>query len=125
MRTRKSSTSSNMSVDGHVGRRLRERRLLLELSQSDVAKACKVTFQQVQKYERGSSRISASNLFLIAKALRVPVAYFFEGAENAKPLAPLQAVDHRQALKLVTLYHRISDPQQRQQFLELVRELGT
>jgi transcriptional regulator with XRE-family HTH domain len=68
-------------IDQHVGRRVRVRRKLASLSQQQLAQALGLTFQQVQKYEKGSNRISASKLYQIAKLLAVPVAYFFEGLE--------------------------------------------
>ncbi|HEX7799284.1 MAG TPA: helix-turn-helix transcriptional regulator, partial [Asticcacaulis sp.] len=66
-------------VDLHVGARVRMRRKFLGMSQEGLAETIDLTFQQVQKYERGSNRISASKLWEIAKALKAPVAYFFEG----------------------------------------------
>jgi len=65
----------------HLGARLRRRRLLLGLSQEAVAAHCGVTFQTIQKYESAEVRMSATNLWLIAQALDVPVSYFFDGAE--------------------------------------------
>lgn len=70
-------------VDLHVGTRVRMRRKFLGLSQGDLANSIDLTFQQVQKYERGSNRISASKLYEIANALGVPVGYFFEGMPQA------------------------------------------
>ena len=70
------------SVDVHVGGRVRVRRRLINMTQETMADLILVTFQQVQKYERGSNRISASKLFAIAEALEVPVSYFFEGLEE-------------------------------------------
>jgi transcriptional regulator with XRE-family HTH domain len=67
------------AVDAHVGSRVRLRRKMLSVSQESLASALGLTFQQVQKYERGSNRISASKLYQIAKTLQVPVAFFFEG----------------------------------------------
>lgn len=66
-------------TDIHVGNRIRDRRRILELSQGDLAQSLGITFQQVQKYERGINRISASKLFDAARALTVPISYFFEG----------------------------------------------
>lgn len=67
------------SVDIHVGRRLKARRLFLGLSQTDLAERVDVSYQQIQKYELGRNRVSASRLWEIAEALNVPVAFFFEG----------------------------------------------
>ena len=70
------------AVDEHVGRRVRSRRKLVRLSQAQLADELGLTFQQVQKYERGANRISASKLFMIARVLEVPVSYFFDGLLN-------------------------------------------
>lgn len=72
-------------VDVHVGLRVRLRRKQLSLSQERLAEGLGLTFQQVQKYERGSNRISASKLFEISKLLNVPVSYFFEGIDGPSP----------------------------------------
>ncbi len=69
-------------VDVHVGSRLRARRRELEISQSQLAAKAGVTFQQIQKYERGVNRVSASSLWDFSRALGVPVGYFFEGLED-------------------------------------------
>lgn len=66
-------------VDKHVGEKVRLRRLALGLTQSDLAKTLGLTFQQVQKYEKGTNRVSASKLFETARGLHVPIAFFFEG----------------------------------------------
>ena len=71
-------TKSPNPIDMHVGRRVRMRRLMLHLSQTALADALRLTFQQVQKYEKGTNRISASRLQQIASFLQVPVAFFFE-----------------------------------------------
>jgi transcriptional regulator with XRE-family HTH domain len=67
-------------IDKHVGGRVRMRLLMLDMSQSDLGNALGLTFQQIQKYEKGSNRISASRLQHIAQILQVPVSFFFEGA---------------------------------------------
>ncbi len=79
------------TVDVHVGTRLRERRSTLGMSQTDVGKSVGLTFQQIQKYERGSNRIGSSRLFEFSKALDVPVSYFFDEM-------PANALSGRQAL---------------------------
>ena len=70
-------------LDEYIGQRLRERRLLLDLSQTELGMASGITFQQVQKYEQGVNRIRASRLFEEAELLDVPVSYFFEGAPKS------------------------------------------
>lgn len=76
-------------VDLHVGARLKLRRVLLGLSQTQLAGAVGLTFQQVQKYERASNRVSASMLYHLAEALDVPVSFFFDGISEAGPPHPL------------------------------------
>ena len=73
------------SVDLHVGGKIRDRRKELRLSQADLGKEIGVSFQQLQKYEHGTNRVGASRLAAIAKALRVPVAYFFSEDETQNP----------------------------------------
>ena len=73
-------------IDKHVGSRVRMRRIMLAMSQEQLAEALGLTFQQVQKYEKGANRIGAGRLQQISQILQVPVAFFFEGAPNA--LAP-------------------------------------
>src|ERR1700688_1451766 len=75
-------------IDKHVGSRVRMRRLMLDMSQSDLADALGLTFQQVQKYEKGSNRISASRLQQLSQILQVPVPFFFEGAPPASGIPP-------------------------------------
>src|SRR3984957_15692112 len=73
-------------VDKHVGSRLRMRRLMLDMSQTDIADALGLSFQQVQKYEKGANRIGASRLQYISQILQVPVPFFFEGGSAAPGL---------------------------------------
>ena len=118
-------------VDVHVGMRLRQRRTLLGMSQEKLAKAFGVSFQQVQKYERGANRISASRLHLLTRTLDVPVSYFFEGLPN--DLAHAAAVEEseepdqmtsRETLELVRAYYRIGDSSVRKRLVDLARALG-
>src|SRR5712671_1231421 len=75
-------------TDKYVGSRVRMRRLMLDMSQTDVADALGLTFQQVQKYEKGANRISASRLQHLSQILQVPVPFFFEGAPAATGIRP-------------------------------------
>ena len=75
-------------VDMHVGSRVRMRRMMLGITQEKLANALGLSFQQVQKYEKGSNRIGASRLEHISRFLQVPVAFFFEGASDASAVAP-------------------------------------
>ncbi len=74
-------------LDSHVGHRMRLRRSLLRMTQSQVAEGLGITFQQVQKYEQGQNRISAARLYEVSKLLGVPIVYFFEGLEGKSPVA--------------------------------------
>lgn len=74
---------TNRDVDSHVGKRLKARRTVMGLSQEALAKAVGITFQQVQKYEKGTNAMNATRLSEFARFMHVPVAYFFEGEEAA------------------------------------------
>ena len=124
-------------VDTHVGSRLRQRRALLGMSQTDLGKAVGLTFQQVQKYERGFNRISSSRLFEFSKVLDVPVAHFFDGMDASvgtikrKPGRP-KAVDKspdalntkRETLELVRAYYKIRSKSLRNKTLDLIQALA-
>jgi transcriptional regulator with XRE-family HTH domain len=119
-------------VDIHVGHRIRMRRKFMKVSQSDLAEAIGLTFQQVQKYERGSNRISASKLHQASSFLRAPISYFFEGLgpEEYSPNAMDQELTHdaflsvEGGIELAQLYPRIRNPEQRLQILKLVQSLA-
>lgn len=76
--------NSKNPIDLHVGARVRMRRKMLDLSQSDLGKAVGITFQQIQKYENGANRISSSRLQEFSNILKVPISFFFEGAPSSK-----------------------------------------
>lgn len=118
-------------VDVHAGARLRLRRLQVGMNQESLAKAIGVTFQQVQKYERGANRLSASRLYACAKTLGVPPGYFFEELSNGEGTSP-GPIDGvavgtplmtAQALELVTILPEIS-PKVRGAILGLARMLA-
>ena len=120
------------SVDIHVGQRLKARRLFLGLSQTDLAKRVDISFQQIQKYETGMNRVSASRLYDIAQSLAVPVAYFFEGVDGADAAhatdAPAEGLPgdilaDKEALELIRSYYAIPENQRRRLF-ELARVLS-
>ncbi|GIX17313.1 MAG: hypothetical protein KatS3mg119_1499 [Rhodothalassiaceae bacterium] len=125
------------AIDAYVGERLRLRRTLLGISQTELAEVLGVTFQQIQKYERGSNRIGAGNLYKIARALRVPVSYFFEDLpddldeDNPPPatarfdqLLGGRQLNRRETLTLIRHFHAIRDPQVRAEILDLIKRLG-
>ena len=100
-------------VDIHVGQQLKRMRILRNLTQTDVAQGLKISFQQVQKYELGRNRISASRLFELSHILNVPPAFFFEGLENS-PNESERALDD-EATKIASMFTRIEDARLRTQ----------
>lgn len=121
-------------VDLHVGARVRMRRKFLGLSQTDLADSIGLTFQQVQKYERGSNRISASKLYDISKFLKAPVAYPFEGyAEGETPEGFSESDSERfvhdflmitEGIELAEVFPRVKSAKHRRKILDLVRTLS-
>lgn len=126
-------------IDVAIGARLRLRRLAMGFSQETLARSLGITFQQIQKYERGTNRIFASRLFHLARVLRVPVAYFFQGllpegegpaGEDAAPAAGFadegfgELLGRNDSLKLIQAYNRITDPGIRRQIYALVKTVG-
>ena len=117
-------------IDKHVGTRVRMRRMMLDMSQTELGDALDITFQQVQKYEKGTNRISAGRLQQVCHTLQVPVPFFFEGAPTGNalpgrpspdPLTDLMAT--RDGLALVTAFMRIADVQVRLRIVNLVEEI--
>ena len=108
-------------VDIHVGKRIKLRRTLLHISQEQLAGDIGVTFQQVQKYESGHNRVSASRLFDISRVLNCPIAYFFEdiGPETTGDRTTPQARSGEAAAEEAAAFD--ADPMQRTETLELVR----
>lgn len=129
------------AVDTHVGARIRLRRHLVGMSQTTLAQALGVTFQQLQKYERGLNRISASRLHDLGRALDTSISYFFDdmpasiGETSAVPLGhgdgghlndpELDKLHRRETLNLVRAYYSLEDPNVRRRVLELVGSLGS
>ncbi len=116
-------------VDVHVGKRVRHRRWLIGMTQQQLAQQVGIKFQQIQKYETGANRISASRLWDIADALDVPVSFFFEGLEEGqkeksdKNAVPADLMGDKEALDLVRSYYAIPENQRRRLF-ELARVLS-
>jgi transcriptional regulator with XRE-family HTH domain len=124
-------------VDQHVGSRVRLRRMLLGMSQERLGESMGLTFQQVQKYEKGVNRIGASRLFQISKILDVPVQFFFEEAPHsgdgsaARGMAEadseafiLEFLNTREGLELNRAFVKIADPKVRKSIVDLVRALS-
>lgn len=131
------NTSTPHPVDIYVGRRLRMKRTILGLSQESVGKQIGVTFQQIQKYERGINRMGASRLYDFAKALGVQVSYFFEGygdyvieEENGMALAEPNAkfegeqMNNRETLEVMRAYYRIKNPAVRKRIVDLIKAMA-
>jgi transcriptional regulator with XRE-family HTH domain len=127
-------------IDVHVGGRVRLRRTLLGMSQEKLAESLGLTFQQVQKYERGANRVGASRLYDLSVVLGVPVSYFYESmpedCASASPrkilgssVDPVMAIDgdemnKRETLELVRAYYKIDDEAVRRKIYDLIRALG-
>ena len=118
-------------IDKHVGSRVRMRRMMLGMSQSTLANGLDLTFQQVQKYEKGTNRISASRLQHISQILQLPVTFFFEGTpgqSKAKDDASLAYVTDflatRNGLTLTKAFMKIKDAKLRRNIVHLVEELA-
>lgn len=115
-------------VDVYIGGRVKDRRTELGMSQSKLAANLGVTFQQVQKYEKGTNRISASTLFAIARILKVNWNYFVDGYQNATSLSDSAGVVYeidrkkkREANELMKAYFKIENPKIRKKFLDLLK----
>jgi transcriptional regulator with XRE-family HTH domain len=123
-------------VDAHVGSRVRLRRMLIGMSQERLGESMGLTFQQVQKYEKGVNRIGASRLFQIARVLDVPIQFFFEEAPHidgnavqgmAEPDSEtfiLEFLNSREGLELNRAFVKIADPKVRKSVVDLVRALS-
>ncbi|MBI3441282.1 MAG: helix-turn-helix transcriptional regulator [Proteobacteria bacterium] len=138
----KTGESSPNPVDVYVGGRVKSRRLILGLSQEELAKAIGLTFQQVQKYERGTNRISVSRLVDIGRTLKAPIDFFFEGSpatgragtrnaalkgfSDAKQ-EPLEEdpLTKRDVLELVRAYSKIRNPHLKKQILEMAKAMSS
>ena len=119
-------------VDVHVGARVRMRRMLIGMSQEKLGESLGLTFQQVQKYEKGSNRIGASRLYQIGAVLGVPIEFFFEGLERDQAT---DGADHgarfdtellssAEGIQLNSAFFSISDPRLRKRLLDLVKAMA-
>lgn len=109
-------------TDRHVGARIRERRIMLGLSQQQMADLIGVTYQQAHKYERGINRISAGRLYEIAQVLGVPVSYFFEGLDNQR--APDLTARQRMCLELARNFSSITNEKHQEALSQMARALA-
>ena len=117
-------------IDVHVGGRIRMRRLLLGMNQETLANALGLTFQQVQKYEGGANRVSASRLSAMADILGVPISYFFgdlrpDDAEiSAEDRQWREYLQRPETIEFIRLYYAIPDPKIRRQFLDMAKTVA-
>lgn len=111
------------SVDKFVGQRIRDRRVMLGLSQQQMADMIGVTYQQAHKYERGINRISAGRLYEISRALNVPITFFFEGLEGVEDEHASQR--QRMCLELARNFASISNQKHQEALSQLARALAT
>lgn len=125
------------AIDEHIGQRVQLRRLMMGLSQKDLAKICGVTFQQIQKYESAGNRISASRLFELSTALETPVSFFFLGLPGNMPeptksgkitRASEQKSDDplakNESLQLINLYWKLPTDDQRKMVMKMLKSLN-
>lgn len=124
-------------MDVHVGQRLRLRRVLLGLSQEKLAESVGLTFQQIQKYERGTNRVSAGRLFELSKLLDVPVSYFFDQYGHGDVAALQGMADNEQdnfqsddimsrkeTLELIRVYYSVEDAEARKDILKFIKSMA-
>lgn len=124
-------------VDAHVGKRLRLRRTMMGLSQEALAKAVGITFQQVQKYEKGANAMNAGRLFEFASYMQVPISYFFDGIEQSAKNHHMQgfaedsaifegapSVSDRESLEMMKAFKRIKEQSVRKRMADLVRAVA-
>jgi transcriptional regulator with XRE-family HTH domain len=135
-RRRRQKSEGPNPTDVHVGSRVRLRRTLLGMSQERLGEAIGLTFQQVQKYERGANRVGASRLYDLSRVLDVPVSFFFEdmaphesgtpvpGGALASEKSEKDPLLKRETLELVRAYYKIPDVQVRRRLFELAKALA-
>ena len=127
------------SIDEHIGQRMQLRRIMMGMSQKDLAKICGVTFQQIQKYESAGNRISASRLFELSAALETPVSFFFAGLPGhiereprnghlpktyQRDNRPADPLGKNESLQLINLYWKLPNDDQREMVMKMLRALN-
>src|SRR4051812_19843851 len=113
---------STAAIDDHVGHRIRERRIMLGLTQQQLAELIGVTYQQAHKYERGINRVSAGRLYEIARVLSVPIGFFYEGIGEAEPRAATQR--ERMMLEIARNFAEITNERHQEAVSQLARALA-
>jgi transcriptional regulator with XRE-family HTH domain len=122
----KRTTARTQDIDHHVGARIRERRIMLGLTQQQLADMIGVTYQQAHKYERGLNRVSAARLFQIARVLSVPVSHFFEGIDQQEGGGSrTETPRERMCLELARNFSQIANERHQEALSQLARALAT
>lgn len=117
------------SVDVHVGKQVKAARHMASVSQEELGAALGITFQQIQKYEKGSNRVSASNLWLMSDFLGVPVTFFFDGLEvgsrkqSAEVAMVTDFISSRDGMNLIRAFSDIKDDNVRKRFIQLLQAM--
>jgi len=111
-------------IDKHVGSRVRMRRMMLSMSQEKLGDALDLTFQQVQKYEKGVNRVGAARLQQIATALDVPVTFFYDGDNKSREVESLLFLDSAFSLRLLRAYSKIKDQTVQRQLVSLMESIA-
>ena len=123
-RVMKQTKRGSGPIDGIVGNRIRSRRLEMKLSQQQLADALGVSFQQIQKYEKGVNRVGAARLQQIATALDVPVTFFYDGDGKAREVESLLFLDSAFSLRLLRAYSKIKDQTVQRQLVSLMESIA-
>lgn len=131
---REAKTDGPHPIDVHVGARVKLRRMIMGMSQDLLGKSLGLTFQQIQKYEKGANRIGASRLFELSKLLDVPISYFYDDyngadvvtgfAEGDSADALMQLVNSPDGVELCRHFAEITDPKVRKRVLDLVKTIA-
>lgn len=111
-------------VDQHIGNRIRERRMVVGMSQGDLGASSGVSYQQIQRYESGSNRVSVARLWEFCKALDVPPTYFFTGLESDITFEGEDEMLHRNILVISRMLQQIDDPLIRHSVIRIVRQVS-
>ncbi len=134
----KKQALTTQSIDQHISARMQLRRIMMGLSQKDLAKICKITFQQIQKYEAASNRISASRLFELSAALQTPISFFFAGLPGYIEREPRNGrlpkncvadstsgdpLERNETLQLINMYWRLPNDKQRETLFKFLKAL--
>lgn len=125
----KTKGSAN-DIDRHVGAKIQFQRKIIGMSQASLADALGLTFQQIQKYEKGSNRVGAGRLYEIAKLLKVPVSYFYDGYEGAESssdnstFSSYELFHSKEAAGLLKMFYSIEDKQIRKSLMEVMKNIG-